>query len=46
MAKSAQVSGSVAKRQMKSLQEQRMGQFDHTVLNEGVTIDNFKLQVN
>lgn len=46
MLKRAQVSGSVAKRQMKSLQEQRMGQFDRAALNEGVTIDNFKLQTS
>ena len=44
MAKRAQVSGSVVRRQQKSVQEQRLGQFDQIVQNEGVTSDNFGLQ--
>ena len=39
------VSGSVVKRQMLSVMEQKLVQFDHVVQNEGVNISNFEFNM-
>lgn len=44
-AKPRMVSGSVVKRQMLSVMEQKLVQFDHVVQNEGVNISNFEFNM-
>ena len=46
MMKRANMSGSVVKRHQKSILEQKLCQFDMALDNEGVTTDNFRIEIN